>query len=208
MASFPSSVKTFTTKADNVDLYQAAHVNDLQDEVVAVEQAFLTTATTITPAWTFTEKITANKGVQFPATQVASADVNALDDYEEGTFTPSLQFGGAAVSMAYSTQTGRYTKVGNLFVAEIDIALTAKGSSTGNATITGLPAGLAPNLSTVGNMDCVTGMVGLTGTPFPVISASATTITLVQTTATGRTTLTDAAFSDTSQIRIVLVSRV
>lgn len=38
-ASFPSSVKTFTTKVDGVDDVQAAHVNDLQLEVVAVETA-------------------------------------------------------------------------------------------------------------------------------------------------------------------------
>lgn len=36
-ASYPSSVKTFTTKQDGVDRVAAAHVNDLQAEVVAIE---------------------------------------------------------------------------------------------------------------------------------------------------------------------------
>lgn len=36
-ASYPSAVKSFTTKTNYVDLVDASHVNDLQDEVVAVE---------------------------------------------------------------------------------------------------------------------------------------------------------------------------
>lgn len=40
-ASYPSSVKTYTTKIDNVDYPQAAHINELQDEVTAVEQGLL-----------------------------------------------------------------------------------------------------------------------------------------------------------------------
>jgi hypothetical protein len=36
-ASYPSSLKSFTTKTNYVDLVDASHVNDLQDEVVAVE---------------------------------------------------------------------------------------------------------------------------------------------------------------------------
>lgn len=36
-ASYPGSVKSFTTKTNYVDLVDASHVNDLQDEVVAIE---------------------------------------------------------------------------------------------------------------------------------------------------------------------------
>ena len=36
-ASYPSSVKSFTTKSDLTDLYSASHINDLQAEVVAIE---------------------------------------------------------------------------------------------------------------------------------------------------------------------------
>lgn len=38
-ASYPTSVKSFTTKVDNVDDVEAEHVNSLQDEVVAIETA-------------------------------------------------------------------------------------------------------------------------------------------------------------------------
>ncbi len=40
-ASYPGSVKSFTTKIDGVDDVQAAHVNDLQLEVEAVETELL-----------------------------------------------------------------------------------------------------------------------------------------------------------------------
>ena len=50
-------------------------------------------------------------GITFPATQSASTDANTLDDYEEGDYTPTIIDGITGVS--YSTQTGRYTKVGN-----------------------------------------------------------------------------------------------
>jgi hypothetical protein len=34
-------------------------------------------------------------GISFPATQSASSDANTLDDYEEGTWTPSVGWGTA-----------------------------------------------------------------------------------------------------------------
>lgn len=36
-ASYPSAIKTFTTKQNRVDVYDAAHINDLQNEVTAIE---------------------------------------------------------------------------------------------------------------------------------------------------------------------------
>jgi hypothetical protein len=82
--------------------------------------------------------IYANAGIAFPATQVSSADANTLDDYEEGTWTPSLLFGSAAVGQT-GTFAGWYTKIGNQVFATCLINLTAKGSSTGAAYISGLP---------------------------------------------------------------------
>ncbi len=36
-ASYPGSIKSFTSKTDSTDVIRASHINDLQDEVVAVE---------------------------------------------------------------------------------------------------------------------------------------------------------------------------
>lgn len=43
-ATFPRGVKQFTQKTNEVDIVDAAHVNDLQDEVVAIETELLKTA--------------------------------------------------------------------------------------------------------------------------------------------------------------------
>lgn len=45
-ASYPSAIKSFTTKASG-DTVQAAHVNDLQDEVVALETDLLKAPTDV-----------------------------------------------------------------------------------------------------------------------------------------------------------------
>jgi hypothetical protein len=51
--------------------------------------------------------------IQFPATAVASANANNLDDYEEGTWTPQISGGTTAGTGTYAVQNGRYTKIGN-----------------------------------------------------------------------------------------------
>jgi hypothetical protein len=83
--------------------------------------------------------VVALAGLKFPATQVSSSDVNTLDDYEEGTWTPVLSFGGATTGITYSLQTGVYTKIGRLVFATLRIRLTSKGSASGSAIIAGLP---------------------------------------------------------------------
>jgi hypothetical protein len=50
-------------------------------------------------------------GITFPATQSASSDANTLDDYEEGTWTPTLS-GTNVTSLVWGA--GNYTKVGRL----------------------------------------------------------------------------------------------
>ena len=65
-------------------------------------------------------------GITFPATQSASTDANTLDDYEEGTWTPTLSFDiGQSGNFTYSTQTGFYTVIGNTAVIYFTIACTA-----------------------------------------------------------------------------------
>jgi hypothetical protein len=78
-------------------------------------------------------------GITFPATAVPSADANTLDDYEEGTWTPTLRFSGDTTGITYGTRVGKYTKVGNFVFATGVIQLTNKGSVSGEATISGLP---------------------------------------------------------------------
>lgn len=77
--------------------------------------------------------------IKFPATQNASSNANTLDDYEEGTWTPGIAFGGGTTGITYSQQVGSYTKIGERCLINGRAVLSAKGSSTGNSAITGLP---------------------------------------------------------------------
>lgn len=89
---------------------------------------------TISSAVTFT-----GGQLAFPATQSASAGANTLDDYEEGTWTPSV--GGTAT---YSTQEGNYTKVGRLVCLNGYIVINTIGTGS-TSVISGLPFAVVGN---------------------------------------------------------------
>ena len=77
----------------------------------------------------------------FPATQVPSANPNALDDYEEGVFTPVISGNFGHSPAAYFTQKGRYTKVGNRVDWGVEVQINGYGTLTDTEAlrITGLP---------------------------------------------------------------------
>lgn len=75
-------------------------------------------------------------GITFPATQSASTDTNTLDDYEEGTWTPVLQFD--ANTQTLTTAYGNYVKIGKSVAINMSISWAAK-SGSGRVYITGLP---------------------------------------------------------------------
>ena len=77
--------------------------------------------------------------IVFPATQSASGDANTLDDYEEGSFTPTVSFALASVGLTYTSRPARYIKIGRTVNFQIEITLSNKGSSTGYITIGSLP---------------------------------------------------------------------
>lgn len=80
--------------------------------------------------------------VQFPATQVPSSDVNCLDDYQEGTWTPAVTFATPGdLSVAYTTQLAWYTKVGNLVSVWCNLVTSTFTHTTasGSLQLTGLP---------------------------------------------------------------------
>ena len=78
-------------------------------------------------------------GITFPATQSASSNANTLDDYEEGTWTPTI-FGTALGTVTYTSQDGKYTKIGRVVYLTCSVAwsnITSVGS--GDNRIQGLP---------------------------------------------------------------------
>lgn len=80
-----------------------------------------------------TGKTLSADGLEFPATQVASAGVNTLDDYEEGSFTPSIGdngLDGSGEGQGYTTQVGRYTKIGNRVYFNLTVLISDLGTLT------------------------------------------------------------------------------
>jgi hypothetical protein len=95
--------------------------------------------------------------IKFPASQNASANANTLDDYEEGTWTPTITAAGSNPSVTYNIQTGFYTKIGRQVFIQGLIYLSSKSGGSGQARISGLPfspANVDQNFSvgTVGQM--------------------------------------------------------
>jgi hypothetical protein len=139
--------------------------------------------------------------IKFPATQNASANANTLDDYEEGTFTPSLTFGGGSTGLTYSIQQGGYIKVGQLVYCSIQINISNKGINTGPVSVNGLPFSIGGGVSfycsavQAYNMQSVFTTIAqfASGTNFELKSSGSDT------------TLLDSQFTNTSILRMVFV---
>lgn len=80
--------------------------------------------------------MTLNGGqIAFPATQVPSSDANTLDDYEEGTYTPTY----ANIAVGNGVVNTRYTKVGRFVSVKYQITFGTTSSLNASAITIGLP---------------------------------------------------------------------
>lgn len=88
--------------------------------------------------------------IVFPATQSASVDGNTLDDYEDGTWSPTIDSSVAGTGRATTITNATYTKIGNCVIATCYLALPTLGTGgSGNLAVKGLPyacAGYQPVL--------------------------------------------------------------
>jgi hypothetical protein len=97
-------------------------------------------------AWSEALKIAAASGVvslpkgqlAFPTAQNPSTDPNTLDDYEEGTFTPTL-IGSTGGTATTSQAQGMYVKVGTLIWFNLRLIASSVAGLTGNVRIGGMP---------------------------------------------------------------------
>jgi len=79
-------------------------------------------------------------GIAFPATQSASSNANTLDDYEEGTWTPTIAGDGTEfVGATYNIKAGKYVKVGDVVWISFDLDVITTGVLLNNASVGGLP---------------------------------------------------------------------
>ena len=79
------------------------------------------------------ERVIFSHGITFNGD---TADANTLDDYEEGTWTPSYSISGGSFNM--SLQIGSYRKVGKIVMATARVRGQRVGGS-GTLNLTGLP---------------------------------------------------------------------
>ncbi len=82
---------------------------------------------------------TSGNGIDFSATS-GTGTSELFDDYEEGTWTPTIGGSSSAGTYTYSTQVGHYTKIGNQVTAWFNIrvsGITSAGSGT--LQVKGLP---------------------------------------------------------------------
>lgn len=147
---------------------------------------------------------TTAQGLQFPATQNPSADVNNLDDYEEGTWTIAISFGGGTTGITYSLQAGTYTKIGNRVFFNGFAVLSNKGSSTGAFLITGLPFSSNATSGYVNPLSvrCNNLAAGVTTQVIASVTVGASTITMESYAAGSITGLTDASVNNNSSIMV------
>tara|TARA_R100000664_G_scaffold6940_1_gene12025 strand:+ start:1351 stop:2418 length:1068 start_codon:yes stop_codon:yes gene_type:complete len=78
-----------------------------------------------------------------------SAAANALDDYEEGTWIPSITAGGWSID---STVSATYTKIGRVVHVHVYTSITGTGNSD-DFTMSGLPFNSASNHYAVSKID-------------------------------------------------------
>lgn len=137
------------------------------------------------------------QGVDFSATP-GTGTSELLDDYETGTFTPVVNFGGASTGVTYTSRAGRYTKVGNRVSVDIYIILSSKGSSVGNVTFDTLPftsATTPPSAVTFGRFENMT----YTGQFNGRVNFSSTSVELFQTSVLGVISgITDTNFTNST----------
>jgi hypothetical protein len=113
---------------------------------------------------------TAGQGVDFSIDPAAAGMTSELlDDYEEGTWTPSVTSSGGTITLLGAVS-GVYTKVGRLVHTKASIAITVNGTGSGFIRITGWPF-------TVSNGMVGTGVdAGVTGKTLVLYYASAGTM--------------------------------
>lgn len=133
--------------------------------------------------------------IKFPATQNASANANTLDDYEEGTWTPSI--GGTAT---YTTQIGTYTKIGRMVFIRCQFQVNIIGTGV-TTSISGLPFTSATSSSGGLVIHNFVSLVNPVTWIVAQVTANATTVSFNATTA-AQTTITGALgiFGDGARI--------
>ena len=137
-----------------------------------------------------------------------TADANAIDTYEEGTWTPAAAFGGSSTGVTYTARAGSYVKIGQLVLAAFSINLSSNGTGTGSATVTGLPFNSNADLtmSWTGELNLLDGS-GVSGGLLLRLADSASVLNLFQSVTGNDAAITETNIGDTATFRGSIVYR-
>jgi hypothetical protein len=143
-------------------------------------------------------------GIDFSAnSNAAGMTSELLNDYEEGTWTVGISFGGNSVGITTSRNTGTYVKVGRQVTVNGDLILTSKGSSSGAARITGLPFTNGAGVSNLSPIILRLAKVTFANQLQGYVEVSATTISLEEITEAGTVTqLSNSDFANDSELMV------
>ena len=119
-------------------------------------------------------------------------------------WTPGIAFGGLSVGVTYhASNGGSYVKIGKLVVFSGRLMLTSKGSSNGDAYITGLPFAAENEAYSYTPVSLDSETITFSGQMFGSVYRNTTTIELVESTLAGaRSSITDVDFANTSELRV------
>jgi hypothetical protein len=126
--------------------------------------------------------------IKFPASQNASSDANTLDDYEEGTWTPTINLLG---TLTYGNRWGKYQKIGKYVRVSLSFSVSSTDTTQDGSPmqITGLPftsASIAGSNYENGAFLLATEAMRGTQAPtsqnnfFGLVDSNATTVSVVQ----------------------------
>lgn len=112
-----------------------------------------------------------SRGLSFPSVQIPCSNANTLDDYEEGTWTPSIDSEVPGTGRISTVLNATYTKIGRLVIANAYVQLTTLGTGgSGYTKINGLPYAISDAYScmSVGYFAGLkAGVIFLTGLSIP-----------------------------------------
>ncbi len=199
-----NTISIATNELYNVELAQLGFViySQASDQIVSVEIVKSTVRTTSLVGTTNTASListsTTNFGGILSATDTTVQQaLDTIDNiYAQNSWTPVLTFGGGTTGITYTYQHGWYVDIANICFFWGAMELSSKGSSVGNAVITGLPHTIIENSATVAkwaliDLDANYYTVNMTG-----IDATTTILIYENGDNIGETILTNANFNN------------
>jgi len=135
-----------------------------------------------------------------------TAAANALNDYEEGTFTPTITGSGGNPTVTYDTTYtgGRYTKIGNLVYINAEVRCNSISGGSGTVGVAGMP--FARNSNYKSDASSTTTQlynVTYTGHPTANIARNSSTYTIVE--SRSGTTTSDVQVNELSASPIFII---